>query len=152
MVWPYVLMLPSGQLIVFRYCIPTDSARPLLASEVNFFNTCGTGKGKSSFVLEVISIECRIYYVVPVIAVFTKYDGLVTIACSSLLQDISYEDMDLAMEKAMEAAPSRAGSDLKAHYLTPLYKAQYPPKANVCLQGKFSELVCCDSAAFDGLF
>ena len=45
------------------------------------------------------------------------------------------------MEKAMEAAPSRADSDLKIHYLAPLYKAQYPPKANVRLQGKLFEAI-----------
>ena len=30
-----------------RYCIPMDSPRPLLATELEFFNK-GTGKGKSS--------------------------------------------------------------------------------------------------------
>lgn len=73
--------------------------------------------------------------VVPVIAIFTKYDGLVTMACSALLQETSEEDMTLAMEKAMQAASSRADSDLKTLYLSPLYQTQYPPAADVCLQG-----------------
>lgn len=69
------------------------------------------------------------------IAVFTKYDGLVTMACSVLLQETLEEDMAIAMEKAMETAPSRAETDLKTLYLSPLYQTQYPPKADVCLQG-----------------
>ena len=33
-----------------RYCIPMDSPRPLLPTELEFFNK-GTGKGKSNYLM-----------------------------------------------------------------------------------------------------
>ncbi|KDQ52392.1 hypothetical protein JAAARDRAFT_110269, partial [Jaapia argillacea MUCL 33604] len=52
------------QLHIIWYCIPTDGARVLSPAEAAFFNR-GTGN-------------------VPVIAVFTKWDGLVLKACNEL--------------------------------------------------------------------
>lgn len=41
----FVLSL-NKQFTSDRYCIPMDSARPILSSELEFFNK-GTGKGES---------------------------------------------------------------------------------------------------------
>ncbi|KAJ7787444.1 hypothetical protein B0H14DRAFT_281427 [Mycena olivaceomarginata] len=49
----------SGQLHAIWYCLPTDTNRPSLAADKKFFDTQITGQ-------------------VPVIAIFTKFDGLVS--------------------------------------------------------------------------
>jgi len=38
----------NDQLHAIWYCLPTDSARPLLAADEVFFKECGTGKGQEA--------------------------------------------------------------------------------------------------------
>ena len=44
--WIYSLCEWLNQVLINRYCIPMDSPRPILPTELEFFNK-GTGKGKS---------------------------------------------------------------------------------------------------------
>ncbi|KAJ6484755.1 hypothetical protein C8R45DRAFT_999258 [Mycena sanguinolenta] len=58
----------AEQLHAIWYCLPPDGNRPLLEAEDRFFKVFGTGK-------------------VPLIVIFTKFDGLVTRAFQQLRAD-----------------------------------------------------------------
>jgi len=63
--------------IVSRDCIPTDSARLISNAEVNFFNW-STGPGEENQLHYACHSQAHLYnlILVPVIAIFTKCDGL----------------------------------------------------------------------------
>ena len=75
-----------------------------------------------------ISLTCL---AVPVIAIFTKYDALVTAAFNTLR-----EKNNKSRKDAKQAAPDVAISDLKTNYVGPLLQATHKPKAHVCLSGR----------------
>lgn len=114
----------------FRYCLPTDSARPLSAADEEFFKQYGTGKGerkKTRFKWHVI---CAHLVAVPVIAIFTKFDALVLDAFSTL-RKIKGTSIKEAKENALKAAKS----NLTANYVDPLLATKYGPKGHLHLQG-----------------
>jgi len=97
----------KNQLHVIWYCIPMDSARPILPSELDFFEK-GTGK-------------------VPLVVVFTKFDGQI-IQESGNLNDI--EDN----EAKWDMARKNAEITFQKTYLPKVMNSQYPPKAYVRLE------------------
>ncbi len=53
-----------------------DSARPILSSELDFFNE-GTGKGWSILNLQEIILINKWHFPVPLVTIFTKFDAQV---------------------------------------------------------------------------
>ncbi|KAJ7898028.1 hypothetical protein B0H14DRAFT_2675930 [Mycena olivaceomarginata] len=96
----------SEQLHAIWYCLPTDTNRPLLAADEKFFNTHDTRK-------------------VPVIAIFTKFDGLIIKAFTKLLGDELTQMM------------------LATNFKGPLKKVQFPPSAYVRLDDMRQETSNC---------
>ncbi|KAJ6455151.1 hypothetical protein C8R45DRAFT_594438 [Mycena sanguinolenta] len=92
----------SKQLHAIWYCMPTDTTRPLLAADEQFFNVSGTGK-------------------VPVIAIFTKFDGLVDEAYSEL------RERGQSILDAKNGAPERAQTMLTSNFIGPLNKTKFRP-------------------------
>ncbi|KAI0254246.1 hypothetical protein BJV78DRAFT_1280267 [Lactifluus subvellereus] len=91
----------SEQLHAIWYCLPTDTNRPLLDADKSFFNEYGIGK-------------------VPVIAIFTKFDGLVSTAYGELR-----EIENFSMEEAKNKKFERAQKKLETNFVEPL-KASRP--------------------------
>jgi len=108
----------SKQLHAIWYCLPTDSNRPLLAADQVFFEECGTGK-------------------VPVIAIFTKFDALITTAFGELRKQGATwaEAKDKALIHAMEK--------LKEDYIDQLYKSKFKPKRHVWLRDMQQGVTTC---------
>ena len=99
-----------------------DSTRPVLPAELEFFNK-GTGKGKlSSSIIPIINTS-----VVPLVVVFTKFDGQI-IQEYGKLGDINDA---VKWEKARENAEITFQRD----YLPKVFGTKYPPKAYVHLEG-----------------
>ncbi|KDQ52417.1 hypothetical protein JAAARDRAFT_138833 [Jaapia argillacea MUCL 33604] len=96
------------QLHIIWYCIPTDGARVLSPAEAAFFNQ-GTGN------------------VVPVIAVFTKWDGLVLKACNEL------RNQGMRIREARQMAPGLALQEFEEHYLSVVNSKSFPPAEYVYL-------------------
>ncbi|KAF8329254.1 hypothetical protein F5887DRAFT_119034 [Amanita rubescens] len=97
----------KNQLHAIWYCIPMDSSRPILPTELDFFSK-GTGK-------------------VPLVVIFTKFDGQV-IQESGKLNDI--EDDAVKWDMAME----NAEITFQTVYLPKVFNTTYPPKAHVRLE------------------
>ncbi|KAF8345052.1 hypothetical protein F5887DRAFT_1282804 [Amanita rubescens] len=97
----------KDQLHAIWYCIPMDSARPLLPSELDFFDK-GTGR-------------------VPLVVVFTKFDGQI-IQESGKLNDIEDDGAKWDM------ARKNAEITFQTTYLPKVMNVQYPPKAYVRLE------------------
>ena len=120
---------PISNGVISRYCIPTDSARPISNAEVDFFNW-STGPGEENqlhysrrsnvYVYDLISV--------PVIAIFTKYDGLET----KIFNDL--EDQ-LGFSQARIEVQGQAKRVFTEHYLDPIMAMSHPPTAYVCLKG-----------------
>ncbi|KAF7343552.1 GTP-binding protein [Mycena sanguinolenta] len=98
----------SEQLHAIWYCLPTDGNRPLLESEDRFFEISGTGK-------------------VPLIVIFTKFDGLVTKA----FQQLRAEGKNIRMANAGKV--ELAQQMLTMNYRDPLKDATFEPSAYVQL-------------------
>ncbi|KAJ7738774.1 GTP-binding protein [Mycena metata] len=92
----------SGQLHAIWYCMPTDTTRPLLAADEQFFNGSGTGK-------------------VPVIAIFTKFDGLIDEAFNEL------REHGKSIPDAKTGAPERAQAMLTTNFMGPLNTTKFRP-------------------------
>ncbi|KAJ7199839.1 hypothetical protein GGX14DRAFT_536471 [Mycena pura] len=92
----------SQQLHTIWYCMPTDTNRPLLEADKQFFNHHAAGQ-------------------VPVIAIFTKFDGLVTKAFAELKRGgaTRQEAMTKRIEKALEM--------LTANFVEPLSSTAIRP-------------------------
>ncbi|KAJ7135732.1 hypothetical protein C8R44DRAFT_608928 [Mycena epipterygia] len=103
----------SDQLHVIWYCVPTDTDRPLLEADQQFFQIRGSGNGDDNQV--------------PVVAIFTKFDGLVTKAFNDLRR--SGTDRPRANQKKAELAHQR----LNTHFLDPLRSMKSPPSDHVQL-------------------
>ncbi|KAI0256373.1 hypothetical protein BJV78DRAFT_460467 [Lactifluus subvellereus] len=97
------------QLHAIWYCLPTDTNRPLLDADQSFFNEYGIGK-------------------VPVIAIFTKFDGLVTTAYGELR-----DKEKLGMKEAKNKKFERAQEMLKTNFVEPLQATASRPSAYVRL-------------------
>ncbi|KAJ6601687.1 hypothetical protein DFH09DRAFT_499401 [Mycena vulgaris] len=92
----------ADQLHAIWYCLPTNTNRPLLGAEEDFFNNFDRGT-------------------VPVIAVFTKFDGLIDETFAKLLSNgCSYEE---AEEWALPQAVETLSTDLEA----PLARFEFHP-------------------------
>ena len=99
-----------------------DGTRPILPAELEFFNK-GTGKGKlSSSIIPIINTS-----VVPLVVVFTKFDGQI-IQEYGKLGDINDA---VKWEKARE----NAETTFKTVYLPKVQDTNNPPKEFVCLGG-----------------
>ncbi|KAJ7230010.1 GTP-binding protein [Mycena pura] len=112
----------SEQLHAIWYCMPTDTNRPSLKADEDFFDTDMKGNGKAF----------------PVIVVFTKYDGLVIEAESQLVAEGRDE------KEAEDEAPNRARAILASHFRAPLKRAKYPPSEHVVLADMDQESSDCN--------
>ncbi|KAF7343577.1 GTP-binding protein [Mycena sanguinolenta] len=100
----------SKQLHAIWYCLPTDGNRPLLEAEDQFFRISGTGK-------------------VPLIVIFTKFDGLVTKA----FQELRAEGKNI--RTANTGKVELAQRMLTTNYRDPLNGVEFKPSAYVRLDG-----------------
>ena len=101
-----------------------DSNRPILSAELEFFNK-GTGKGKSKLSSGTTPINNT--PTVPLVVVFTKFDGQIIQESGKL------DDMDDAVK--WDKARVNAEITFQRVYLPKVLGANYPPKAYVCLGG-----------------
>jgi hypothetical protein len=113
--------------LYMRYCLPTDTQRPLLEADTQFFNYSGTGKGEFSLLSlpRLTERGCK----VPVIAIFTKFDGLVTTAFQNLRTE------GKTRQEAMADAPNTAQRMLTTDYIDQLKKMNFSPSEYVRLNG-----------------
>jgi len=95
------------QLHAIWYCLPTDTDRPLLEADKKFFADYGSGK-------------------VTVVAIFTKFDGLITTAYNELRKALSIKE---AKNKRFEKAKEM----LNANFIEPLMAAKFRPSDHVRL-------------------
>ncbi|KAJ7015943.1 hypothetical protein C8F04DRAFT_1168287 [Mycena alexandri] len=108
----------SEQIHVIWYCLPTDTPRPLLEADEQFFNYSGSGK-------------------VPVIAIFTKFDGLVTTALQKLRNE------GKTRREAMADATEVAQGMLTADFVDQLNKMSFPPSDYVQVDDLRNEASTC---------
>ncbi|KAJ7139163.1 hypothetical protein C8R44DRAFT_693595 [Mycena epipterygia] len=109
----------SDQLHAIWYCLPRDTNRPLLAADEEFFSTSITGK-------------------VPIIAILTKFDGLVNEAFTELLDD------GLDPEDARERETDEAKKMLTNNFEKPLMSTGFPPSDHVRLDDMRAETSNCN--------
>ncbi|KAK7026313.1 GTP-binding protein [Favolaschia claudopus] len=115
----------ADQLHAIWYCLPTDTGRPLLAADEEFFENDIARKGKP-FLL-----------ILPLVAIFTKFDGLLTEAFNRL------RTTGLSIKDARNRQASRAGELLETNFLEPLKSKQYPPAGYVQLDDMRKETSTC---------
>ncbi|KAF8343337.1 hypothetical protein F5887DRAFT_1062250 [Amanita rubescens] len=111
-VWNFIDKRSAGaelkdQLHAIWYCIPMDSPRPLLSTEVEFFDK-GTGK-------------------VPLVVVFTKFDG-------QIIQEAVHLKYFNNEEDKWDKARKNADNTFHAVYVPKVFSTKYPPKAYVRLE------------------
>ena len=100
-----------------------DSTRPILPAELEFFNK-GTGKGNLSSGITLMNNGTS---TVPLVVVFTKFDG-------QIIQEFGkLDDMDNAVK--WDEARVNAEITFQQIYLPKVFGTNYPPKAYVCLGG-----------------
>ena len=99
-----------------------DSTRPILPAELEFFHK-GTGKGN----LSRSTIAINNIFTVPLVVVFTKFDGQIIQESGKL------DDMDDAVK--WDKARVNAEITFQKVYLPKVFGTNYPPKAYVCLGG-----------------
>jgi hypothetical protein len=115
--------------VISRYCIPTDSARPISNAEVDFFNwSTGPGEENQLHYLRRSKAYLCNSISVPVIAIFTKYDGLETKIFNDLEDQLGFSQARLKMQ-------GQAKRVFTEHYLGPIMAMSYPPAAYVGLKG-----------------
>ncbi|KAF7364247.1 GTP-binding protein [Mycena sanguinolenta] len=90
----------SNQLHAIWYCMPTDTTRPLLAADEQFFNVS-----------------------VPVIAIFTKFDGLIKEAFAELRAG------GKSIPDAKTEATERAQAILTSNFIGSLNRTKFRPSA-----------------------
>ncbi|KAJ7027077.1 hypothetical protein C8F04DRAFT_1123387 [Mycena alexandri] len=96
------------QLHAIWYCLPTDTPRPLMKADEDFFSIDFEGK-------------------VPVIAIYTKLDGLANRALTRLCDD-GYDTDD-----ALQHVPSKAMELLETNFKAGLRRMAHPPSDYVQL-------------------
>ncbi|KDQ11630.1 hypothetical protein BOTBODRAFT_35289 [Botryobasidium botryosum FD-172 SS1] len=99
----------KNQLHAIWYCFSTDSNRFMTAADKEFFDTIDTGT-------------------VPVIAIFTKFDALDSVAFSAL------STQGVPFEEAQKRAPEHAQANFDHNLLPLIKKVAYPPRAVACLR------------------
>ena len=99
-----------------------DSTRPILPAELEFFNK-GTGKGN----LSSNTTPTNNTSTVPLVVVFTKFDG-------QIIQESSKLDV---MDNAVKWDKARVNAKItfQTVYLPKVLGTNFPPKAYVCLGG-----------------
>ncbi|KAJ7872255.1 hypothetical protein B0H13DRAFT_1633946 [Mycena leptocephala] len=90
------------QLHAIWYCLPTDTDRPLLEADLEFFNNYGSGS-------------------VPVVAIFTKCDGLITKAFNELRLKGS------SIGQANKNSANVAAAKLQTNFIAPLLATKFRP-------------------------
>lgn len=106
-----------------------DDSRPFTTAEVSFFSEFGTGSGTPIVFGFVIFCLTKTSFVVPVIALFTKFDAL---------DDQAYQHLEAegaSWEDAVAQAPLRAVADFEKLHLEHLYQREYPPQTHLYLRG-----------------
>ena len=99
-----------------------DSTRPILPAELEFFNK-GTGKGNLCSGTTPINNTPT----VPLVVVFTKFDG-------QIIQEFGkLDDLDDAVK--WDKARVNAEITFQRVYLPKILATNHPPKAYVCLGG-----------------
>ncbi|KAJ7211622.1 GTP-binding protein [Mycena pura] len=110
----------KDQLHAIWYCLPTgDTNRPLLKADEDFFDTNIRGK-------------------VPVIVIFTKFDGLATRAFQELKDD-GYSRSDAQREK-----DQRAEQLLTTDFIEPLKSRKVPPSDYLHLADMDKDMTNCN--------
>ncbi|KAJ6452585.1 hypothetical protein C8R45DRAFT_1040303 [Mycena sanguinolenta] len=109
----------SNQLHAIWYCLPTDTNRPLLKADEDFFNADVSGK-------------------VPIIAIFTKFDGLMTEAYTELI------NAGHSLEEAEGQLAKRAQEKLTKYFQKPLRGKRFPPSDYVQLDDMREEASSCN--------
>jgi hypothetical protein len=100
----------------------THASRPLLELENKFFNEERPGNGLLDLFCPIHSTLTRKHHrEVPVIAILTKFDDLI-----SQVYDIDLED---------DENRAAATNLLKENLQDPLFASRFPPKAHVCMEG-----------------
>ena len=129
------MIFRQAQRINRRYCLPTDTNRPLLDADRDFFSKYGGGKSQRVylFFLHINSLSFSARIKVPVIAIFTKFDGLITMAFNELRKKQSIKE---AKNRKFEVAEST----LKTDFIDPLMAMICGPKDYVQLDGKPSAM------------
>ncbi|KDQ21316.1 hypothetical protein BOTBODRAFT_99917 [Botryobasidium botryosum FD-172 SS1] len=97
------------QLHAIWYCFSADNNRFMTAADKEFFNTIDTGS-------------------VPVIAIFTKFDALDSVAFSAL------SAQGIPFEEAQKRAPEYAKAQFDQELMPLIEKLAHPPRAVVCLR------------------
>ena len=99
-----------------------DSTRPILPAELEFFNE-GTGKGNLASGTTPINNTS----IVPLVVVFTKFDG-------QIIQESGKLD---GMDDAVKWDKARVNAEITFQrvYLPKVFGTKYPPKGYVCLGG-----------------
>jgi len=115
--------------ILVRYCLPTDTDRLLLEADKKFFNEYGSGNGMCKF-LGSININAKSGLQVPVVAIFTKFDGLLTTAFSELRKE------GLSIGRANNNKVDRANKKLNTNFVGPLMATKFRPSTHVQLAGR----------------
>jgi len=107
-----------------RFCFIPDKARFLLDLEKRFFNEQRVGNSLLTFssLLNPPLTQVK-HSPVPVIAIFTKFDDLIS----------QVYDTSLKEDENRKAAEGLLKDNLRA----PLFEYKFPPRADVCLEGTF---------------
>ncbi|KAJ7026518.1 hypothetical protein C8F04DRAFT_108939 [Mycena alexandri] len=108
----------SEQLHAIWYCFPTDTNRPLLKADEEFFDTNVPGK-------------------VPLIAIFTKFDGLLTKAFNRLKANGS------SRMEAKNLQGQHAQDILNTDFIAPLMSTKFCPSAYVRMDDMRKETSNC---------
>ncbi|KAK7026310.1 GTP-binding protein [Favolaschia claudopus] len=114
--WQYSL---PEQLHAIWYCLPTDTGRPLLAADEEFFENDIAREGKPFL------------FILPLVAIFTKSDGLITEAFNGLRATGS------SIKNARKLQANRARELLETNFLGPLRSTKYHPAGYVQLDDVF---------------
>ncbi|KAJ7110559.1 hypothetical protein C8R44DRAFT_634111 [Mycena epipterygia] len=109
----------ARQLHAIWYCLPTDTNRPLLAADEQFFKTDVASK-------------------VPVIAIFTKFDGLITKAFTQLKAE------GLDRKEAKQRQTERAHEMLSTDFIKPLMSTTFRPSEYVQMNDMQAKDSNCD--------
>jgi len=107
------------RLHIIWYCLPTDNDRPLSKAEMALFES-GTGS-------------------VPVIAIFTKFDGLITKAFNQLRNEDG-----LSRHEAMRGRADRADHLFQERFIDRIKLTEHPPMSHLRLQNTNKPDTSCD--------
>ena len=100
-----------------------------MEADKKFFDEYGSGSGMC-IVLGSININVKSGLQVPVVAIFTKFDGLLTTAFSELRKE------GLSIGKANSNKVNRANKKLNTNFIGPLMATKFRPSAHVQLAGR----------------